>query len=227
MRNLAIIPARSQSKGIKDKNIKILGHQPLLAYSIQSALQSCIFEEVMVSTDCENYAKIARAYGAHVPFLRSAQNSTDHSKSIDCILEVLECYSNQKRFFDHIVFLQPTSPFRDARDIKNAFDLFVQENYQALCSVHKIQTNPFLLRSMDAKHMLQPLLSSSSTRRRQDVPQYYQVNGAIYINAIKTITPQTSLNDNPIGFEITPHHGLDIDTPQDFALAEQLLAHHT
>lgn len=224
MKTLAIIPARSGSKGIKDKNIKILGTKPLLAYSIHAAKQSCLFDEIMVSTDCAKYAEIAKQYGANVPFLRSKKNSGDNAKSIDCILEVLQSYKDRGRYFDILIFLQPTSPFRDSNDIRNAFDFFMQHNLQDLCSIHKVQTNPLLLRKLGKNNQLEKILHTNSTRRRQDVEQLYKVNGAIYINKIKTITESTSLNDNPLGFEIAPLNGLDIDTQQDWDIAVQSLS---
>lgn len=95
MNNLAIIPARSGSKGLKNKNIKLLDGKPLLAYTIEAAIDSGVFDEVMVSTDSEEYAKIAIEYGAKVPFLRSQENSKDTSSSWDVVFEVLEFYRHQ------------------------------------------------------------------------------------------------------------------------------------
>lgn len=92
-RNLAIIPARSGSKGLPDKNIRLLNGRPLIAYTIDAALQSEQFDEVMVSTDSKEYREIARQYGANVPFLRSKENSSDRAESWDMVREVIDCYS--------------------------------------------------------------------------------------------------------------------------------------
>ena len=222
MNLLAIIPARSGSKGIIDKNIKLLGPHPLIAHTIIAAQDSGIFSEVMVSTDSPHYAQIAKSYGASVPFLRSEKNSSDEAKSIDCVLEVLENYRALGKSFESIALLQPTSPLRDASDIKNAYTLFCQNDAQPLCSVHEVSINPLLIRKLESCH-LTPIMSANSTQRRQDIGKFYKVNGAIYMHKTCELTPTTSLNDAPIGFEMEASHSIDIDTPTDWEAASALL----
>ena len=118
MKNIAIIPARSGSKGVRDKNIRNLCGKPLMAYTIEAALESGEFDEVMVSTDSEHYAEIARKYGASVPFLRSAKTASDSASSWDMVDEVLNCYAMLGKSFDTFCLLQPTSPLRDKKDIQ-------------------------------------------------------------------------------------------------------------
>ena len=120
MRNIAIIPARSGSKGIKDKNIKLLNGKPLLAYSIEAAIKSKCFDTVFVSTDSIKYAEIAKQYGAEVPFLRSKKNSKDKSSAWDAVYETLLNYKNMGMNFDSFMYLQPTSPLRTEKNIKEA-----------------------------------------------------------------------------------------------------------
>ena len=112
MKNIAMIPARSGSKGLKDKNIRLLNGKPLLAYSIEAAIQSKLFDEIMVSTDSSYYADIAEKYGAKVPFLRSEGNSSDSASSWDTVQEILSFYRNAGEEFDSFCLLQPTSPLR-------------------------------------------------------------------------------------------------------------------
>ena len=112
MKNIAIIPARAGSKGLPDKNIKLLNGKPLLQYSVEAALGSGCFDKVMVSTDSEKYAEIAREAGAEVPFLRSAYTSTDKASSWDMVEEVLDGYERLGWTFDTFCLLQPTSPMR-------------------------------------------------------------------------------------------------------------------
>ena len=135
MRTLGVITARSGSKGIKDKNIRNLNRKPLIAYTIESALQSQYIDEVMVSTNSENYADIARKFGANVPFLRSEKNSTDTAKSVDVLLEVLDEYKKIGQEFDNVVLLQPTSPLRTCRNLNEAFQLFYDRNADSVVSV--------------------------------------------------------------------------------------------
>lgn len=123
MKNLAIIPARSGSKGLKDKNIKLLNGKPLLAYSVEAAKNSEIFEEIHVSTDTILYADIAIEYGASVPFLRSGKNSTDTASSWDVVRETISKYEEMGRVFDTVTLLQPTTPLRTADNIKEAYEI--------------------------------------------------------------------------------------------------------
>lgn len=215
MKVLALIPARSGSKGVKDKNIYPFRGLPLMAHTIKSAIESQICDEVFVCTDSQKYASIAQEYGASVPFLRSQESASDTSKSIDCIIESLQKYKQIGKIFDVLLFLQPTSPLRNAHHIKEAYKLFLDHHCQSLASVCKITEHPIFMRQMH-HHTLNPILHTSSTIRRQDLQELYRINGAIYLNLTATLTPQTSLNDNAIGYIMEQSHSLDIDTLQDF-----------
>lgn len=139
MRSIAIIPARSGSKSLPDKNIKDLNGKPLIAYSIEAAIASDVFDTVMVSTDSEKYALIARSYGAEVPFLRSNRTSTDTASSWDTVLEVLDKYEVQGKTFDSFCLLQPTSPMRISDDIKAAYEVFVLKSAFAVVSMTELE----------------------------------------------------------------------------------------
>ncbi|STP03856.1 acylneuraminate cytidylyltransferase family protein [Helicobacter acinonychis] len=215
MKILAYIPARSGSKGVKDKNIKPFKGLPLMAHTILNAMDTKLFDEVMVSTDSEVYRKIALEYGAKAPFLRSEENSSDTALTILGLLEALENYSQLNKRFDHVMILQPTSPLRDARDILKAWECYERNHFQSLASVHKIEINPFLLRTLK-NDQLSSLMQVNSTIRRQDMPVFYQVNGAIYIAKVSELNEKTSLNDSVIGHEIEISHALDIDNLKDF-----------
>ena len=152
MKNIAIIPARSGSKGLKDKNIKPLLDIPLLAYSIRAAKDSALFDEIMVSTDSDDYAQIAKDYGASVPFLRSAKTSSDTAGSWDVVTEVLSQYQTSGRYFDTICLLQPTSPLRIASDIIGGYQLFDQKNADAITAVCEMDHSP--LWSMTLPHTI-------------------------------------------------------------------------
>src|SRR5699024_2425689 len=128
MKNLAIIPARSGTKGLPDKNIKLLNNKPLMAYTIEVALKSKKYEQVVVSTDSEKYAKIAKKYGAHIPYIRSENLSNDTASTWDVVRDVLTYYKNKNIFYDTVSLLQPTSPFRKHQDIINAYNDFVEKD---------------------------------------------------------------------------------------------------
>ena len=123
MRRIAIIPARSGSKGLKDKNIKELNGKPLIAYSIEAALASKMFDKVFVSTDSQKYADIAIQYGADASFLRSEENSSDTAGSWDVIREVISKLKDMGEEYDEVMLLQATSPLRTVEDIVKSIEL--------------------------------------------------------------------------------------------------------
>ena len=142
MKNIAIIPARSGSKGVKDKNIRELNGKPLIAYTIKAAINSGEFDEVMVSTDSELYAEIAQQYGTHIPFLRSKATATDTVTSWEMVEEVLKGYKKLRKGFDTFCLLQSTSPLRTAEDIRGAYDLYRARAKFAVVSVCEAEHSP-------------------------------------------------------------------------------------
>ena len=122
MKNLCIIPARGGSKRIPRKNIKPFQGKPIMAYSIEAALQSSLFDEVMVSTDDEEFAEVAKQFGASVPFLRSAATANDYATTVDVLIEVVDTYRKQGKEFDNVCCLYSTAPFVTQERLKEAFD---------------------------------------------------------------------------------------------------------
>lgn len=221
---IAIIPARSGSKGIKNKNIKNIKGKPLLSYSIEAGLNSKYIDKVFVSTDSKRYASIAEQYGADAHFLRPKNLSNDESKTIDSIVYSLERFAKEGFAFDVVVVLQPTSPLRTTSHIDEAIKLFFKNGCLGLLSVNKVNINVFLLRNIKKENILKNVVHhKTSTIRRQDLKPTYVVNGAIYINSAKEITTELSLNDNPIGFLMDESYSLDIDTNLDLRLAKRAL----
>lgn len=222
---LAIIPARGGSKGIPHKNIVLTGGKPLIAHTIEAAKNCPCIDKVLVSTDDKEIAQVSRAYGADVPFLRPDYLSSDTARSIDAVLHAISFCAGHDRPYDIAVLLQPTSPLRTGEDITHALDYFIEHNCDSLLSLSELEEHPILTRQIDAEtKRLKPLLSMKSTVRRQDMPPYYHVNGAIYINYCRDLTADTSLNDNHYGYVLPFPHGLDIDTPQDLELASFYLS---
>lgn len=209
---LAIIPARAGSKGIPNKNIIDIKGKPLIAYTILAAKRSKYIDKILVSTDSKKIADISIEYGAEVPFLRPKSLASDNAKTIHAVLYTLRKISVTQTY-DAVVILQPTSPLRDERDIDNSLELFYKKS-QDVVSINKIDINPYLVRKLK-NNKLNNLINSNSTIRRQDLPLFYKVNGAIYINKIARLNAQTSLNDNPIGYLMDDSNSLDIDTFND------------
>ena len=135
MKNIAIITARGGSKRIPRKNIKDFLGKPIMAYSIEAALESGLFDEVMVSTDDEEIAKIAKEYGAKVPFLRSEATSNDYATTNDVLLEVIDEYEKRGEVFDHGVCIYPTAPFVDGETLKEAMNELIEKKAETLIPV--------------------------------------------------------------------------------------------
>ena len=225
MKNIAIIPARSGSKGLKDKNIKLLNGKPLLAYSIEASIKSKCFDTVMVSTDSKKYADIAKKYGAEVPFLRSKKNSSDKSSSWDVVKEVLNAYKENGKEFDNFMLLQPTSPLRTQKDIKNAFKLQKENNANSIVSVCEEEHSPEESIKLKNNLYLSPIIKNrNNNRRRQDMDKYYRMNGSIYLCKTSYFNKYGEIyNKGCYAYKMNNINSVDIDTELDFVLAEYLL----
>lgn len=224
MSNLAIIPARSGSKGIKDKNIREIYGKPLIAYTIENALQSQYIDELMVSTDSKEYADIAKRYGAKVPFLRSKRNSSDVAQTIDVVLEVLSEYEKSKISFDNVIILQPTSPLRTSKNIDNAFKLFYSRYADSVVSVCKCEHSPVWSNILPEDANLYGFISEENLKRRQKIKDYYRLNGAIYISKVQVLKKNRSFyGKKSYACIMEQAESVDIDTDLDFLYAEFLI----
>ena len=224
MTNIAIIPARSGSKGLRDKNIKKLNGKPLLAYSIEAAKESGLLDEIMVSTDSPKYAEIAKSFGANVPFLRSEANSSDKASSWDVVLEVLSRYFETGKKFDSVCLLQPTSPLRTANDIVEAYKLFEAKQADAVTSVCEVGHSPLWTMTLPENLSLEEFKKLDSDTPRQLLEKYYRLNGAIYIRKINYSSKGIQLIDaNEFAYIMSREHSIDIDTELDFVIAEAIM----
>lgn len=227
MRALAIIPARSGSKGLKDKNIADICGKPLLYYTVKAALDSGCFDRVMVSTDSERYAEIAKKCGADVPFLRSENTSGDTAGTWDAVREVLSKYNEVGEIFDYVVVLQPTSPLRNATDIKQTFDMLKSKGVSNVVSVtetaHPIQWCFTLDNTLSMEHYAN---SPYTSVRRQDLEKYYQENGAIYlVDATKILDKDYDLyKDNCFAYVMSKNHSVDVDEEIDLVTVRAIIA---
>jgi len=226
MKNIAIIPARSGSKGLKDKNIKLLNGKPLLAYSVEAALKSKMFDEVMVSTDSDKYAAIAKEYGANVPFLRSAELSSDTASSRDVILDVLQRYEASGNKFDTFCLLQPTSPLRTASDIINAYEYFVEKDALAVVGVTEADHSPLIYGTLPKDRSLVGFIKDEvKDKPRQALETYYRINGAIYIASVKYYREFGDFyKDRCYAFVMGREVSVDIDSEMDFELTRAIIS---
>ena len=226
MRVLGLIPARAGSKRVPDKNIRLLGGHPLLAYSIRSAIDSGVFERVLVSTDSLQYADIAREYGAEVPFLRPAELAGDDSRDIDWIRWTLE----QIPGYDAFAILRPTSPFRKAETIRRAWAQFSEDGRaDSLRAVQKVSEHPGKMWTIDGDRM-HPLLPlgpadapwhSSAT---QSLPAVYVQNASLEIAWTRTVLEMGTIAGRSImPFLTEGDEGFDVNTELDWLMASLLL----
>lgn len=224
MNNLAIIPARSGSKGLKDKNIKLLNGKPLMAYSIDAAKKSGIYSHILVSTDSEKYKIIAEKCGAEVPFYRSEENSSDIASSWDVVSEVLKNYKQLGVEFDTFTLLQPTSPLRDDQDIKKAYHMLYEKKAIGVVSVCEMEHSPLWSNVLPEDGSLEGFLDFSSNKQRQKLQKFYRVNGAIYMAKVKEFLENQNLyRSKCYAYKMTTEKSIDIDTALDFKIAEIIL----
>lgn len=225
MKKIAIIPARSGSKGLKDKNIKLLNGKPLIAYTIEAAIKSNMFDEIMVSTDSELYANIAKEYGASVPFLRSNDLSSDTASSWDAVKEVLDNYSSKGEHFDVVALLQPTSPLRTEEDIINGFNLFCEKKANTVVGVSEVDHSPLWSNTLPEDNSMESFIREDVLNLpRQKIDTYYRINGALYI--VKTshlLSTQNIYAHKSYAYIMDKRKSVDIDDEFDFQVAKVLL----
>lgn len=220
MNNLAIIPARSGSKGLKDKNIRLLVDKPLIAYSIAAAKDSCLFSRIMLSTDSFQYANIAKEYGAEVPFLRSQTTSSDSASSWDVVKEVLNEYLKMGIKFDTICLLQPTSPLRQSADIIAGYKEFEAKSADAITSVCVMEHSPLWSMSLPEDLSLEEYRTNMRTVPRQMLKTYYRINGALYIRKVEYKDDRIVILDKrEFAYIMERSRSVDIDTYDDFQYA--------
>lgn len=222
---LALIPARGGSKRLPDKNIKLLGKKSLLRWSIDSAIQSEIFEEVMVNTDSIKIGEEAKKAGASLPFYRKEELASDTASSLDVVLDTVEYYRENNRFFDIIVLLQPTSPLRTAADIKSSVDLFIDKKAASVLSVceldHPLQWSNTLDSSLSLDNFIKPEYADI---RSQDLEKSYRLNGAVYVwDTEEFIRQKDSVLRPSYAYIMPTENSVDIDNETDFLYAEALI----
>lgn len=220
MRKIAIITARGGSKRIPRKNIKPFLGKPILAYSIEAAIQSGLFEEVMVSTDDEEIAEIAKQYGAKVPFFRSEKTSGDFATTNDVLLEVLEEYEKRGEHFDIGCCIYPTAPFVTAKKLKKAMEMLVNSDADTLIPVVAFSYPP--QRAMIVKdERLVFKYPEYMDSRSQDLIKHYHDVGQFYCFKVEPykVTKKLMLG-NILPFEISELEVQDIDNRTDWEIAE-------
>ncbi|WP_064606213.1 acylneuraminate cytidylyltransferase family protein [Photobacterium sp. J15] len=226
-RILAIIPARGGSKRLPRKNVLPLAGKPLIQWAIDAAKEVASIDTVMVSTDCPEIAEISKQCGAEVPYLRSAELSSDTASSIDVVLDVIRHYESQGQVFDSILLLQPTSPLRTAADIEKAVALMAEKDANGVVSVTECEHSPLWCNTLpDDLGMDNFIPEELTATRSQDLPTYYRLNGAVYLVKTNVVKKESTLFPKQKSFALVMdnNHSVDIDNELDFRLAEMIKA---
>lgn len=221
MTKLAIIPARGASKRILKKNIKSFLGKPIIAYSIESAIESSLFDEIMVSTDDAEIAEIAKQYGATVPFFRSAKNSDDYATTIDVVEEVIEDYKKRGSVFKYTCCIYPCAPFITPKKLKESFSKLEEKQYDCVFPIVRFGfpiQRAVKVNQVDRIEMFQPEYMQT---RSQDLETSYHDVGQFYFFNTDKIIKESSLWTKNTGFiELTELESQDIDNHSDWVLAE-------
>ena len=224
---LGIIPARGGSKGIPKKNIKLLNSYPLIWYTHQAVNNSKMLHRTIVSTENSEIKSICLNFEMDVPFDRPKSLATDQTATIDVVLHALEEMESIDEFYDVVCLLQPTCPLREPELIDNAIAQFLNTNADSLISVRKVppKYNPHWVFENNDKGLLKISTGENEfITRRQDLPDAYIRDGAIYITSTKVIKEQRSLYGQSISyFEHNNKNHINIDTVEDWAKAEHLI----
>ena len=217
---IAIITARGGSKRIPKKNIKEFCGKPIIAYSIRAALDSGIFDEVMVSTDSEEIAEIARAYGAKVPFMRSAKTSDDFATTADVLMEVLERYQEMDRTFDVMSCIYPTAPFVTPQKLQSAYDTLTKEQAVMAMPVVAFSYPPQRSYVLNG-NMLEMKWKENYNKRSQDLEKMYHDAGQFYMYQVEAfVRLKGQMTESIVPVIVDEIEVQDIDNESDWKLAE-------
>ena len=218
---LVVIPARGGSKGLPGKNIKDLCGKPLIAYSIDVARAITSDENICVSTDDQKIIDTVEQYGLKVPFVRPAEYATDTATTNDVLLHAVDFYEKQGRHFDKLLLLQPTSPLRTVDEVKEAMGLY-SEDIDMVVSVTISHAPAVLCNDNDFGFV--ELVYNKNASGRQELPTFYEFNGAIYVINIKALKEKGLGRFNRrVKYVMSKETSVDIDDIYDFMLIETII----
>ncbi len=226
---LAVIPARSGSKGLPNKNLIILNNKKLVGWPLEAALKTGICDRVICSTDSSEIAESAAEYGAEVPFLRPVELALDETPTSEVLLHAIEYFEKKSEFFDYILLLEPTSPLTTSEDIKLAFET-IDKNIELSDSLVSITENisghPDFSFKMSANSGIISSVNMTPWihKRRQDIEKCFFIEGSLYISTIKSFKEKRSfIHDRTIGFIVPKWKSFEIDDELDLKIIEMIM----
>ena len=225
---LAVIPARGGSKGLPKKNIKELCGKPLIAWSIETALESKFLDEVVVTTDSKKIAKISKDFGANVPFLRPDHLATDTATTFDTVKHTLDFYSNRlKKEFDYVVLLEPTSPLRENTDIDTMIERLIRNEscFDSIMSIGEVREHPSIARRISHNNFLVGFCRelSISTRRQDNETAYFPYGVAYIAKTILFLKEKTFYLNRNYFYKIKRYQCYEIDDIYDFISVQNIM----
>ena len=222
---IAIIPARGGSKRLPGKNIKLLDGKPLIAWTIEACIKSNVFDHIFVSTDSEEIADISKQYGAQVPFLRPHELANDTATTDEVVTHLIGWFEKEySEEVSKIAILQPTSPFRNAEHIIKAFDEMKNKHAKAIVSVCELEHPIHFCNQLGFNGSMEGFIKPGDMKRTQDLDPTYRLNGAIYIFDREYVGRMNELyREVTYAYVMKPRLSIDIDTENDFKLAEFLI----
>ena len=229
---LAVIPARSGSKGLKNKNLRVLKGKNLVVWPIEAALKSKVIDRVVCSTDSSKIASVAQKHGAQVPFLRPANLALDTTPTSDVILHVINYFETIGERFDYILLLEPTSPLTNADDVLAVLNLLYnnEKNADSIVSIspNVIGHPDFTFLLSPNNGFLQPVSTSSGItwqhKRRQDISNCYYLDGSVYLSKVETFKQfQTFIHGTTLGIEFSKWKSFEIDDEIDFKIISMII----
>ncbi|MBV7413744.1 cytidylyltransferase domain-containing protein [Aeromonas sp. sif2433] len=223
---IAIIPARGGSKRLPNKNVLPLAGKPLIVWTIEAALDSQLFDMVLVSTDSQAIADVSMSAGATVPFLRPAELASDTATTNDVISHMVEWVEVQHGLVDNVALLQPTSPLRDADNLKEAMALYDEKEASAVISVCELDHPIQYCNRLPSDLSMKGFIPVTENKRSQDLEPYYRLNGAIYIFERSFVGALSDIySDGAFAYVMDKNSSVDIDDEFDFKMAEFIKSH--
>lgn len=226
---IAIIPARAGSKGLPGKNVRPLCGKPLVAWSIQSARKSRHVDEVLVSTDGDDIARIAGEFGAPVPFRRPAELASDTATTLSVVEHALDFYRHHlRRRFDILVLLEPTSPLREDGDIDSMLEQLAGnwERFDSVVSIGEVREHPSIMKRLRGEELAPYCAELAQTTRRQDNPPAYFPYGVAYVVKVASLIEEQTFYTRRCGYHVLKRYqGYEIDDLHDFLCVEAVMRH--
>ena len=222
---LAFIPARGGSKSIPNKNIKKIAGKEMLGYTIEAARKTGVCDRIIVSTDSYNIAEVAQKYGAEVPYQRPAELAQDDSHMMDVIKQGMNWIEKHDQKYDVFLYLQPTNPLRKDRHIIEAFNVFFQKEANSVVSINATGHLPGRTNTIPENGQMKGFVDAGTMQKnRQELPQYYELNGAIEMILWDVMKTEWNwYGEKSYPYIIPEPYGLDVDTMLDFRFAQFLI----